>query len=243
MVERADRRLEQALADLTAALEATGAPWMVIGGIALIARGVRRFTTDIDAAVRGDEVAIPSLLAKLARRHIVPRIGDAERFAKENLVLLLEHAPSGVELDLSLAWTEFEHEAIASAKVAAFGAVKAPMARPEDLIVFKAIAGRGKDIEDATALLVLYPKLDLVRIRDRVRQLADLADAPELAVGLEAMIAKILPGRAIPSPVKVRPAHPSVSSTKTRSTSRGRTISTKRTGTRKATQAKTYKKK
>lgn len=63
------------------------------------------------------------------------------------------------------------------------------MARAEDLIVFKAIAGRGKDIDDAIALLVLYPKLDLERVRARVRVLAELADAPELVAGLELMIA------------------------------------------------------
>lgn len=63
------------------------------------------------------------------------------------------------------------------------------MARPEDLIVFKAIAGRPKDLEDATALLVLYPKLDHARLRERVRQLAALADEPELATGLETAIA------------------------------------------------------
>lgn len=84
-------------------------------------------------------------------------------------------------------------QALAALKVAAFGTVKAPMARPEDLIVFKAIAGRGKDIEDATALLVLYPKLDLRRVRDRVRELAELADAPELTGGLETMISKTRP--------------------------------------------------
>lgn len=190
MPKGADRQLETALADLTVALDATRVPWMVIGGIAVIARGVRRFTTDIDAAIRGDGLAIAPLLRALAKRKIVPRIDDAERFAAENLVLLLEHAPSGVELDVSLAWTAFEHDAIASAEVAPFGVVKAPMARPEDLIVFKAIAGRGKDIEDATALLVLYPKLDLGRIRDRVRELAELADAPELVSGLETMIAE-----------------------------------------------------
>ena len=57
-----------------------------------------------------------------------------------------------------MAWTDFEHEAIAASSVAAFGAVKAPMAQAEDLVVFKAIAGRPKDIEDATTLLVLYPR-------------------------------------------------------------------------------------
>jgi hypothetical protein len=162
---------------------------MVIGGIAIIARGVRRFTADIDAAIRGDKVKVDALLAALEPRQIVPRIADAAQFAEENLVLLLRHKPSGVELDVSLAWTEFEHEAIAAATIATFGSVKAPMASPADLVVFKAIAGRGKDIDDVTALLVLYPKLDLSRIRKRVNELARLAEAPELAQRLEGVIA------------------------------------------------------
>ena len=36
-----ESRLEAVLADLAAALNATAVPWMVIGGIAVIARGVR----------------------------------------------------------------------------------------------------------------------------------------------------------------------------------------------------------
>jgi len=213
----ADRRLEKALSALTAALDTTGVPWMVIGGIAVIARGVRRFTTDIDAAVRGDGLAIAPLLRALAKQKIVPRIDDAARFAAANLVLLLEHAPSGVELDVSLAWTDFEHEAIASAEVAPFGVVKAPMARPEDLVVFKAIAGRGKDVEDATALLVLYPKLDLGRIRDRVRELALLADAPELVSGLETMIARSGPRSSTARSTKRAKARPSARKTRAKS--------------------------
>jgi hypothetical protein len=68
----------------------------------------------------------------------------------------------------------------------AFGTVKAPMARPEDLVVFKAIAGRGKDADDVVALLALYPDLDLARVR--ARELADLAESPELARDLDRLI-------------------------------------------------------
>ena len=41
---------------------------MVIGGIAVIARGVRRFTTDIGAAIRGDEIEIAPSSPRLRPR-------------------------------------------------------------------------------------------------------------------------------------------------------------------------------
>src|SRR4051812_43764123 len=162
---------------------------MVIGGIAVIARGVRRMTTDIDVTVRGDQLDVASLLKALAKRRIVPRIRDAERFASESLVLLMKHQPTGVELDISMAWTDFEYEALAASSPTAFGAARAPMAQAEDLIVFKAIAGRPKDIQDATTLLVLYPALDRARARRRVSQLAALADDPAPMNILETAIA------------------------------------------------------
>jgi hypothetical protein len=103
---RGDQRIEEALADLAAALNALAVPWMIIGGIAVIAHGVRRMTTDIDAAARGDRADVGTLLRALRKKRIVPRIDDAETFASVSLVLLLKHAPTGVELDVSMAWTD-----------------------------------------------------------------------------------------------------------------------------------------
>ena len=207
MAARGDRRLQDALRDLASALTKSGAAWMVIGGIAVIARGVRRFTADIDVAVRGDAIEVDALLSILGKKRIHPRIEDAAAFARENLVLLLRHEPSGVDFDVSFAWTEFEYEALEAATVATFGTVKAPMARPEDLVVFKAIAGRGKDMDDVVALLALYPKLDLGRVRARVRELAALADTPELARGLDAVIKTAVGARA-PSQRGSKPSLP-----------------------------------
>ena len=219
MADRHDHRLEQALRELSRALDATGASWMVIGGIAVIARGVRRFTADIDATIRGDEIELPALVKALAKRRIVPRVEDAVELARANLVLLLRHEPTGVDFDLSFAWTSFEHEAIAASSVAAFGAVDAPMARPEDLIVFKAIAARGRDLDDAVALLALYPHIDLARVRARVRELAAAAEVPELAVGLETAITMAAQARVAQKQTK-RTAKPRT--TKPRSTKPGK---------------------
>ncbi len=187
---KGDRLLEDALEALARALVEAGAPWMVIGGIAVVAHGVRRFTTDIDVAVRGDEIELDRLLATLARHEIEPRIDDAASFAEANLVILARHVPTGVDLDVSLAWSTFEHEALAAAQTVRFGRVIAPMSTPDDLVVFKAIANRPKDVEDAEALLLLHAQIDVDRARSRLATLAQLADAPELVAGFDAIVAR-----------------------------------------------------
>jgi hypothetical protein len=187
---RSDRLLEAALDALGRALTESKAPWMIIGGIAIIARGVRRFTTDIDAAVRGDAVRPEVLLEIFARNGIQPRIPDALPFARANLVLLLRHESTGVDLDVSFAWSAFEHDALDACTLADFGRVQAPMCTAEDLVVFKAIAGRARDIEDAEALLGLYPAIDLKRVRRRVKELSILAEAPELMENFEVILSR-----------------------------------------------------
>lgn len=192
-------------------MSGAGVPWMVIGGIAVIAHGVQRMTTDIDAVIQGDAVSVHALIEVLRRHQIVPRIENAEAFAAANLVLLTRHRPTDVDLDLSLGWTAFEHEALAARTSTRFGKTAVPMAGVDELLVFKAIAGRPRDVDDAVALLTLYPGIDLTRVHDRVAALAEAAEAPELAAGLEQVLraaastpllrtsaAKKTPGRSAP---------------------------------------------
>jgi hypothetical protein len=201
---RGERRLEAALEALAGALNETRAPWMVIGGVAVIARGVKRMTTDLDVVVRGDAIALPALMDRLAAWKIVARIADAEAFARQNFVLLMRHQPSGVDLDVSLGWTEFEHRAIEASSTTAFGTVRAPMAQPQDLVIFKVVAARPKDVEDATSLLVMHRSVDLTEIRRRVAELSELADDPSMIEGLEAIVERARPPAA--APVKRRKA-------------------------------------
>ena len=82
----------------------------------------------------------------------------------------------------------FEHDAIEASTDAAYGNVVAPMARAEDLVVFKAMAARPVDIEDASALLLMHKDIDLARVRRRLAELAAMADEPALLAGLEQVI-------------------------------------------------------
>lgn len=193
MAARADRRgkLASALEALARALDASGYPWMCIGGIAAIAQGVRRTTTDVDVAMRAEGIDLDALLRSLSRHRIRARIEHAAQFARESQVLLLEHTPTGVSLDLSFAWLSFEHEALTHAVSIDFGGVEMRAARPEDLLIYKLFAGRSKDIDDAEALLVLHRDgIDLLRIRRVIEQLAELAQQPEIAERLDELISK-----------------------------------------------------
>jgi hypothetical protein len=153
----------------------------------------RALTRDIDVAVRGDSISIEQLAAQLATEDIRPRIADALAFARENLVLLLRHAKTGVDLDVSLAWSNFEIDALRTAEPTRFGRARVPMSSVASLVVFKAIAGRPRDLEDVEALLVLHPDIDLVDVRARLTELAILAEAPEVIAVFDDVVRRVTP--------------------------------------------------
>lgn len=138
------------------ALSTTTKPFMIIGGIAVIARGVPRHTDDVDATIQAEGLDLENLLAALADEGIVPRIPDALEFARRRQVLLLRHEPSDTEIEVSLAWLPFEIEALDRAEVVDFGDAQAPVARAEDLLVYKSVAFRERDRADIERLLELH---------------------------------------------------------------------------------------
>lgn len=172
----------QTIAALGAALDTIGLPWMVIGGIAVVARGVTRFTDDVDATVIGAEFDLDAAIAVFAHHGIAPRINDATSFARQSQVLLLRHVSTDTPLDLSLAWLPFEIEAIERAERLVLSGVEAPVATAEDLLVYKAIAWRPRDRDDIEQLMDAGHTIDFVRIQAIVEQLAEALDEPERAL-------------------------------------------------------------
>lgn len=191
MTGPADRGLLDALSALSAALRETSAPSMIIGGIAVIARGVPRLTVDIDATVWAESVELETLIAGLRARAIEGRIPDALDFARKRQVLLLRHLPSGTPLDVSLAWLPFEKEALARASPVDFGGVVMNVAQPEDLVVYKVVAWRDQDRSDVERLLVRHWKvIDLARVRRLVAEFADVLGAPERIQEFESVLVR-----------------------------------------------------
>ncbi|MFM8532427.1 MAG: nucleotidyltransferase [Acidimicrobiia bacterium] len=172
--------LRSALAAVGHALATLPAPGMLIGGMAVIARGVPRVTLDVDLTIAGGVMPLPELVVALGSLDLQARIDDPIGFAEANHVVLLRHQSSNVDVDLSIAWLPFEREAIDSAQPVTIADLQIPVARPEDLIVYKAVAFRPQDQQDIERLLALYrDDIDLNRVRGLVRQFAEALEDPE----------------------------------------------------------------
>lgn len=180
-----------ALSSLTAALDELDASAMVIGGVAVIAHGVPRLTVDIDATVTAAGLDVDRMVETLGRHAITARIPDASAFARAHQVWLGAHVPTGTPIDISLAWLPFEEDALRSAVACDYGGVALRIPRPEDLLIYKVIASRPRDLDDAEGLLALHgAEMDLHRVRRVVAEFARVLDDDERPRTLERLIEK-----------------------------------------------------
>jgi hypothetical protein len=189
----ADVGFLDALRTLSVALDRLGRPGMIIGGVAVIAHGVPRLTIDIDATTLAAGESVEALIAKFAEHAIALRIPDGAAFARTHQVVLAVHEPSGTPIDVSLAWLPFEEEALEASIPCDYAGVTIRIPRPEDLVVYKLIAARPRDIDDAEGLLAIHAAtMNLARVRRIVKELATAIDDEERPQVLERLIAKTM---------------------------------------------------
>lgn len=187
----------RALADFQRALGALPAPSMLIGGVAVIAHGVGRFTDDADAVVWNAGVEFEEVIRVMSMHGIQPRPAKAFERARSRHVLLLEHVESGTPLDVSLAWLPFEREAIERAERVDFQGVDVRLARVEDLLLYKFVAWRDQDRTDIERLLIRHGhSLDLESLRDLMKQFAEALDDPGRPAQFEAILRRALGAKA-----------------------------------------------
>jgi predicted nucleotidyltransferase len=164
---------------------------VIIGGIAVGFLGKPRYTADVDAVFLLSTKDIPYFLELARAENIVPRIQNADDFARKNRVLLLKYAPTETEVDISLGIMPFEEEMVERGRVKSFANISVRLPTPEDLIIMKAIAHRPKDLEDIRTIVDKYPNLDQKRIERWVKDFAGPMETPELWGQIE----KILQGK------------------------------------------------
>jgi hypothetical protein len=178
----------------TAALELQGfcsqRSWRFcfIGAIAIQRWGEPRLTQDADLTLisgfGSEEPFVDALLQAFAARR-----SDAREFALRYRVLLMQ-AGNGVPLDVSLGAMPFEERAVERASGFHIGDGKALFTcGAEDLVVFKAFAGRDKDWLDIEGIALRQgDKLDRALVWREIEPLLELKQSPETAARLQAIL-------------------------------------------------------
>jgi hypothetical protein len=172
--------LQSPLAAVQRLLDRFGNQGVIIGGVAASVLGIPRFTADVDVVILLSIDRLPDLLLAAADLGFVPRIANAELFARRNRVVLLRHAESGIGVDVSLGMLPFEEEVVARSTVHQIGDIELRLPTPEDLIVLKAVAHRRKDLLDIEGVLKSHPDLDRARVERWIREFAAALEMPEL---------------------------------------------------------------
>lgn len=156
-----DSPLETVLTDAANALADGGVPFALIGGVAAILYGNTRATRDVDLSVAVEAGAVPAVFQILQRAGFV----DVRQVGP---VIQAAH-PNGYRLYLLLAESAFEQEVIdGAAERALSDGQRVPLARIEDVVAFKLLAGRPRDFRDIEELFEHNPHPDKERLRTMV---------------------------------------------------------------------------
>jgi hypothetical protein len=144
----------------------------------------------VDVLVVLDEARWAGLLGSAARYGLAPRVRNPLEFARGNHLFLLQHLPSGLEVDIQLGVTPLAREIMVRRKVLSVGGLSVPVATPEDLIILKALAWRDRDIVDVSGLLDACPDLDMKRVKKWLGLIAKSTDESDMLEELNKLLTR-----------------------------------------------------
>jgi hypothetical protein len=151
-----------------------GVDWYVFGAQAALIHGAARVTADVDVTVRLGAVTTTRLAGSLERHGFSLRVQDPA-FVRTTRVLPILHVRSSVPADLVIAGPGLEDAFLERAEIRKLAGVRVPVARVEDLLVMKILAGRDKDLEDVAAIIAA--RGDTLDAKDVSRLLTMIEDA------------------------------------------------------------------
>jgi len=170
---------------------ARGWRFCIIGGLAVQRWGEPRLTRDVDVTLLtgfgGEPAFVDGLLSGFH-----PRLPDARDFALRNRVVLLSSS-EGVPIDIALGAMPFEEEAVSRSTMYRVSPDLAlATCSAEDLIVFKAFAGRPRDWLDIEGIVTRQGAgLDTALIWHELLPLLELKEDAETEGRLRRLFASL----------------------------------------------------
>ncbi len=165
--------LVDVLRDATEVLRSERVPHALIGGVAAIAFGNTRATRDVDLSVIIPDTERGRLIEALVGH------GFSEVAVRGAVIQARHH--SGYRLDLLCAESEFEAMLVHAALPTSTLGCDVPTALLADLVAFKILAGRPRDLRDIEELAEHHPALRWTRVVEMLTLLGVDGSADELA--------------------------------------------------------------
>jgi hypothetical protein len=189
----------EAAVEIATFLEDNEFPYAVLGGLAPQHWGEPRTTQDVDIVVMVPSEMEEQFLRKVLD-HFKPRMSDALSFAKRHRVLLITSS-DGTPTDISLGIPGYEDVVMRRAREVSLASLRPiRIVSGEDLIIHKCVAGRARDIEDITRILIRQKtKLDLRYVHRWLREFAPLIESHDVQHLFENILRMVRSARRKPS--------------------------------------------
>lgn len=140
------------LRDATDVFDAEGLEWMLIGGLAVCAWTQPRATKDTDFALTLPP-QVDALAEGLSAKGFEVTAAMLERVRDGGVVRLTTTGSPLLVMDLLCAGTDFEREALSRRRELTLFEQRLWVASPDDLLVYKLVAGRPHDMADIDSLI------------------------------------------------------------------------------------------
>ena len=168
---------ENALSDLSSVLKHQNLPYMIIGGLANAIWGHPRATLDIDVTVWVLDDQIQKLLSILEEKYVF-MVAEPFDFISKTRVLPIKNNEN-LRIDIIFGALPFEKDALDRAVEVKVGNSFIKFCTAEDLILFKIISERSKDLDDVRGILRFQKDdIDFEYLEPRIEELSNLLDKP-----------------------------------------------------------------
>ena len=147
--------------------EAGACPYMLYGGLAAALWGEPRYTEDVDLVLFIPERKAFVFLREAAKRgfHVDEDLAIQQLQVSGWARLPFGEAKSPWHLDLTLGDTPFDKSALSRRKTVTLFDRPVWVAAPEDLLIYKLVSARDRDLMDVRALVKRQKTLDLPYVR------------------------------------------------------------------------------
>ena len=156
-------------------------PYMIVGGLAANYFGFPRATIDMDLAVKLEGEGADRLVRAVKKARFEISEPEVKKIVEVGDRFVMTYPKSGYRVDFWLAKTDYEKEALERRHQVQIFGVRTWACSPEDLILTKLDAGRGKDLDDALGVLHRQKgKLDLKYLKLQAERLGVSRSLSEL---------------------------------------------------------------